>query len=212
MSHCWPWHVETGLPPGSPSAGVGGRRGRAGWQGESPPGAGGWAGAQRWSGEAALPPGSDLPHRLLLQVFRFPDERELRLLAHLLEVVGPQGQCLRAHTPRLRPQHSCPTSDLSAAAWGQLRPTSDWAEDPPCPGPQQLAARPLSGDCPALLLPLASCGDALSGHLWLRPQLRVTRYTGTGAGRASGPAFRGGGGSLPRLLRVGPRGAEGAGI
>lgn len=60
----------------------------------------GWAvGTQGCSGNAAPIPGSDLLHWLLLLVLRLPDKRELWLLAHLLEVVGPQGQGLGGHTP-----------------------------------------------------------------------------------------------------------------
>lgn len=50
-------------------------------------------GTRSSSGKAA-PPSPHLLHRLLFQVLGLPDERELRLLAHLLEMVGPQGQHL----------------------------------------------------------------------------------------------------------------------
>lgn len=50
-------------------------------------------------GKAAPLPGSDLLHWLQVRVLRLPDKCELRLLAHLLEVVGPQGQCLGVHIP-----------------------------------------------------------------------------------------------------------------
>lgn len=46
-----------------------------------------------------LAPGPDLQHWLLLHVLRVPDKGELRLLADLLKVVGPQGQGLGVHTP-----------------------------------------------------------------------------------------------------------------
>lgn len=48
-------------------------------------------GMQECSGRALL---AYLLHWLLHHVLRFPDQCELRLLSHTLEVVGPQGQCL----------------------------------------------------------------------------------------------------------------------
>lgn len=89
-------------------------------------------------------PGSDLLHRLLLQVLRLPDERELRLLAHFLEVVGAQGQCLRGTRLRLRPQSPGAASQplslhvpmLGSSSW--LWPTSNWSQG--SPEVRQLAA------------------------------------------------------------------------
>lgn len=46
--------------------------------------------------------GSDLTHWLLLHGLRLPEKCELRFLAHPLEVVGPQGQCLGVYTPVLQ--------------------------------------------------------------------------------------------------------------
>lgn len=51
-------------------------------------------GPQWWSGKATPALGSDLLHWFLLHVLRIPDKCQHRLLAHLPEVVGPQGQGL----------------------------------------------------------------------------------------------------------------------
>lgn len=66
-------------------------------QEEGSPSTGGGQG-QWCSGKAAPALGSDLLHWLLLHVLRIPDKREHRLLAHLPEVVGPQGQGLGVNT------------------------------------------------------------------------------------------------------------------
>lgn len=77
-----------------------------------------WADADAerlWEGSPTPP---HLLHRLLFQVLGLPDERELRLLAHLLEMVGPQGQHLcgegvcGAHTCASGPRLQAPPLNL----------------------------------------------------------------------------------------------------
>lgn len=77
----------------------------------------GQTGKQSGSGKAA-PPLPHLLHWLLFQVLGLPYERELWLLAHLLEMVGPQGQHLcgeggcGAHTCASGPRLQAPPLNL----------------------------------------------------------------------------------------------------
>lgn len=124
-------------------------------------------------GESRPSPGSDLLHWLLLQVLRFPGQREHRLLAHSLEVVGPKGQGLGVHTPGGRTLDSgChllafdPAKPRLWEAASCLGPPLTGLQRAPCPDAQPgswLLGRPQETTPSS---PLASSPEALSGPLW----------------------------------------------